>query len=240
MPAFEESRIEQDERDQRDQQAREQERAHLAQLAELDRQAAERDAQLALAAAQREVEVANRIQELEMLESQQIHMEHELARIEAQRVFEREPFIVAAPRMRALRPLEPVIAEEELLPLMAEIAKNDDDPAVRKAALGQLATAGGEAGAKALIALYDATDPDIKKFVIRSLARNATRPAVEKLKAIAQSEPAALLRLDAVRYLGALARSPKGTLGVMPILDVPPVPMVLPPAPPIPRKPDKK
>ncbi len=43
------------------------------------------------------------------------------------------------------------------------------------------------------------------KFVVRSLARNATRPAVEKLKAIAKSEPAPELRLDAVRYLGALA-----------------------------------
>ena len=123
---------------------------------------------------------------------------------------------------------------------MAEIAKNDNDPAVRKAALGQLATAGGEAGAEALIALYDAQDPDIKKFVVRSLARNATRPAVEKLKAIATSEPTAELRLDAVRYLGALARSPKGKLALMPIPDLAPVPMLAPPAPVNPPKPDKK
>ena len=127
----------------------------------MDREAAERDAQLALAAAQREAEVANHVREIEMLERQQIYVRQDLARIEAQRP---EPFVVAAPRVHTLRALEPVIAEEELLPLMAEIAKNDNDPAVRKAALGQLATAGGEAGAEALIALYDAQDPDIKKF----------------------------------------------------------------------------
>ena len=203
----------------------------------MDREAAERDAQLALAAAQREAEVANHVREIEMLERQQIYVRQDLARIEAQRP---EPFVVAAPRVHTLRALEPVIAEEELLPLMAEIAKNDNDPAVRKAALGQLATAGGEAGAEALIALYDAQDPDIKKFVVRSLARNATRPAVEKLKAIATSEPTAELRLDAVRYLGALARSPKGKLALMPIPDLAPVPMLAPPAPVNPPKPDKK
>ena len=160
MPAFEEP-LEQDEQEERDEQAREQQRAHLAQLAEMERQAAERDAQLAAEAAQREAEVRNRIHEIEMLERQQIHMRQELARIEAQRS---EPFVVAVPRVQALRALEPVIAEEELLPLMAEIARNDNDPAVRKAALSQLATAGGEAGAEALIALYDAQDPDVKKF----------------------------------------------------------------------------
>ena len=67
------------------------------------------------------------------------------------------------------------------------------------------------------------------KFVVRSLARNATRPAVEKLKAIAKSEPAPELRLDAVRYLGALARSPKDELALMPITDLAPVPMLPPP-----------
>ena len=227
MPAFEEPSIGQEEQ-ARELQAREQERVRLAQLAAMDREAAERDAQLALAAAQREAEVANHVREIEMLERQQIYVRQDLARIEAQRP---EPFVVAAPRVHTLRALEPVIAEEELLPLMAEIAKNDNDPAVPKAALGQLATAGGEAGAEALIALYDVQDPDIKKFVVRSLARNATRPAVEKLKAIATSEPTAELRLDAVRYLGALARSPKGKLASMPIPDLAPVPMLAPPAP---------
>jgi len=237
IPAFEEPSIGQEEH-AREQQAREQERARLAQLAAMDREAAERDAQLALAAAQREAEVANHVREIEMLERQQIYVRQDLAtRIEAQRP---EPFVVAAPRVHTLRALEPVIAEEELLPLMAEIAKNDKDPAVRKAALGQLATAGGEAGAEALIALYDAQDPDIKKFVVRSLARNATRPAVEKLKAIATSEPTAELRLDAVRYLGALARSPRGKLALMPIPALAPVPMLAPPAPVNPPKPDKK
>ena len=236
MPAFEEPSIGQDEQ-ARELQAREQERVRLAQLAEMDREAAARDAQLALAAAQREAEVANHVREIEMLERQQTYVRQDLARIEAQRP---EPFVVAAPRVHTLRALEPVIAEEELLPLMAEIAKNDNDPAVRKAALGQLATAGGEAGAEALIALYDAQDSDIKKFVVRSLARNATRPAVEKLKAIATSEPTAELRLDAVRYLGALARSPKGKLALMPIPDLAPVPMLAPPAPVNPPKPDKK
>ena len=227
MPAFEEPSIGQEEQ-ARELQAREQERVRLAQLAAMDREAAERDAQLALAAARREAEVANHVREIEMLERQQIYVRQDLARIEAQRP---EPFVVAAPRVHTLRALEPVIAEEELLPLMAEIAKNDNDPAVPKAALGQLATAGGEAGAEALIALYDVQDPDIKKFVVRSLARNATRPAVEKLKAIATSEPTAELRLDAVRYLGALARSPKGKLASMPIPDLAPVPMLAPPAP---------
>ena len=53
MPAFEEPSIGQDEQ-ARELQAREQERVRLAQLAAMDREAAERDAQLALAAAQRE------------------------------------------------------------------------------------------------------------------------------------------------------------------------------------------
>ncbi len=78
------------------------------------------------------------------------------------------------------------------------------------------------------------------KFAIRSLARNATPLAVEKLKAIATSEPDPELRLDAVRYLGALARSPKGKLALMPIPDLAPVPMLAPPAPLILPKPGKK
>ena len=60
----------------------------------MDREAAERDAQLALAAAQREAEVANHVREIEMLERQQIYVRQDLARIEAQRP---EPFVVKLP-----------------------------------------------------------------------------------------------------------------------------------------------
>ncbi len=91
-----------------------------------------------------------------------------------------------------------------------------------------------------LLGLYDAQDPEVMKFVICSLARNATPLAVEKPKDIAMSEPDPELRLNAVRYLGALARSPKGKLMLMPIPDLAPVPMLAPPSPRSPRKPDKK
>ena len=79
----------------------------------------------------------------------------------------------------------------------------------------------------------------VSLMLLLRLAR-ATRPAVEKLKAIAKSEPEPELRLDAVRYLGALARSPKDKLAFMPMPDLAPVPMLAPPPPLNPPKPDKK
>jgi len=222
--------------------ARKQRDAELARLAEMEKHAAaQRAAQLAQEAVDRRAVIAERKHELEMLARQQTQMTQNLTRIQAEK--RRAVTGLTAPMLvtaQGFEESEPVIPEEELLPLMAEIASNDDDPAVRKAALGQLATAGGEAGAEALTTLYETTEEDIKKFVVRSLARNASRPAVEKLKLIAQKDPNAELRLDAVRYLGALARSPKDHLTFLPMPDVAVRPLpVAPPAPPKPPKPDE-
>ena len=96
--------IEQDEsiaQSKQEEQAQEQQRARIAQLAEMQRQVAEQDAQLALQTAQREAEIAERVLEIEMLERRQIHMEEQLARAEAQRASEQEPFVVPAPVLQA-------------------------------------------------------------------------------------------------------------------------------------------
>lgn len=138
---------------------------------------------------------------------------------------------------------EPAVSESEILSLLVGIARNDSSPEVREAALRELAGFRTEAGVEALVSLYDATQDDkVKESILHYLARNAGKAAIEKLKAIAKSDPQAERRLLAVRLLGMLSRAPRGmpygpVVGV-PLPPEPPAPPAAPapPAPPAPPK----
>jgi hypothetical protein len=133
---------------------------------------------------------------------------------------------------------EPVIGEDELNQLLVDVAREDSDPRVRDAAMAGLGSARGEEAATALISLYDGTDDgDIKIAVIGYLGRNASRPAVDKLKSIARSDPEPDRRLLAVSALSALGRP--GLTGLPVLAPAPPEPRRVPgpPRPEAPRPP---
>ncbi len=136
---------------------------------------------------------------------------------------------------------EPAIPESEILPLLVGIARNDSSPEVREAAMRELSGFRSEEGADALISLYDSSpDETVKDSIVRHLARNAGKKAMEKLKSIAQSDPEPKRRLLAVRQLGMLARASRGLMWVeesLPSLPLPPGPTAVAPAPPRPPKP---
>jgi len=150
---------------------------------------------------------------------------------------------VPAPQLAFGEKREPAIPESEILPLLAGIARNDSSPEVREAVMRELSGFHGEEGADALISLYDSSQDDkVKDSIVRYLARNAGKKAVEKLKSIAQSDPEPKRRLLAVRQLGMLARAPRGLMWVeepLPGVPLPPGPNVVVPAPPRPPKPPR-
>jgi hypothetical protein len=88
---------------------------------------------------------------------------------------------------------------------LTQIAKTSSDLELRTAAFRQLAGVQGDAGAEALISIYDASsDVKVKESIIHYLGLNSGKKAVQKLMVIAKSDPDAKMRLLAVRRLGSL------------------------------------
>ncbi len=85
---------------------------------------------------------------------------------------------------------------------LVQIAKNEKDETVQRAALNQLAYVKGDEGADHLIAIYDGMqDPKLKQRVIRALAYNKSKKAVDKLMAIAKNDSDPTVRTAAIRSL---------------------------------------
>lgn len=85
---------------------------------------------------------------------------------------------------------------------LVQIAKNEKDENLMRAALSQLAYVKGDEGADQLISIYDGLqDPKLKQRVIRALAYNKSKKAVDKLMAIAKNDSDPTVRSAAIRSL---------------------------------------
>jgi HEAT repeat protein len=88
---------------------------------------------------------------------------------------------------------------------LTQIAKTSSDLELRTAAFRQLAGVQGDAGAEALISIYDGSnDVKVKESIIHYWGLNNSKKAIQKLMVIAKSDPDAKMRLLAVRRLGSL------------------------------------
>jgi hypothetical protein len=99
------------------------------------------------------------------------------------------------------------ITEDDLIELMEEIAENDPDLKVQKAAVRTLATVRSEKSAEALIRLYDSlSNVELKKAVLSALglSQKLTPNVTTKLKEIARSTTDPDLRKKAVMSLARL------------------------------------
>jgi HEAT repeat protein len=99
------------------------------------------------------------------------------------------------------------IPEDELIELMEEIAENDTDLKVQKAAIRTLATVRSEEAAEALIRLYDSlSNVELKKAVLWALgwSQKLTPNVTTKLKEIVRSTTDPDLRKKAVMSLARL------------------------------------
>jgi beta-lactamase regulating signal transducer with metallopeptidase domain len=85
---------------------------------------------------------------------------------------------------------------------LVQIAKNEKDENLMRAALSQLAYVKGDEGADQLVSIYDGLqDPKLKQRVIRALAYNKSKKAVDKLMAIAKNDSDPTVRTAAIRSL---------------------------------------
>lgn len=85
---------------------------------------------------------------------------------------------------------------------LIQIAKNEKDENLMRAALNQLAYVKGDEGADHLISIYDGLqDPKLKQRLIRALAYNKSKKAVDKLMAIAKNDSDPTVRTAAIRSL---------------------------------------
>jgi beta-lactamase regulating signal transducer with metallopeptidase domain/HEAT repeat protein len=99
------------------------------------------------------------------------------------------------------------IPEDELVELMEEIAENDTDLKVQKAAIKTLATVRSEAAAEALIRLYDSlSNVELKKAIVSALgfSQKLTPNVTTKLKEIVRGTTDSELRKKAVMSLARL------------------------------------
>jgi beta-lactamase regulating signal transducer with metallopeptidase domain len=85
---------------------------------------------------------------------------------------------------------------------LVQIAKNEKDENLMRAALSQLTQVKGDEGADHLVSIYDGLqDPKLKQRVIRALAYNKSKKAVDKLMAIAKNDSDPTVRTAAIRSL---------------------------------------
>jgi aminopeptidase N len=88
---------------------------------------------------------------------------------------------------------------------LTQVAKSGADPELRRVAFEQLARVGGDASGDALISIYDdSTDAKVKEWIIQNLGRSGSKRAIQKLMAVAKSDPDPKMRALAVRRLGSL------------------------------------
>ncbi len=153
-----------------------------------------------------------------MMHAQLEAMEEELVRVE-----ERERALLTAEQYFAIAGEDPalslplpgfpglgkpsVIPEDELIELMEEIAENDSDLKVQKAAIKTLGMVRSEAAAEALIRLYDSlSNVELKEAVLSALTftQKLTPEVSMKLKEIVRSTTDSELRRKAVMSLARL------------------------------------
>ncbi|MBL8186375.1 MAG: HEAT repeat domain-containing protein, partial [Acidobacteria bacterium] len=115
----------------------------------------------------------------------------------------------------------PAIPETELLNLLVDIIKKDNDPNVRNEALQGIYRLRSEAASNALVSLYDSiTDPKAKGEIIAYLLRREgdNSKAIAKLTQIAKTETNEDLRNRAIRYLGNV-KGDEGATNLIQIYD---------------------